>query len=674
MHETLNIATSRPYRMTDGLFLISPIVDEIGLVCNTYIYITNNGKAILFDPGPARHFQGMYANLLSLIQPSQIVYVVLSHVDEGTSSCLPLLTQAGIKGKIITSRYSAYELQHYQPQSPILYIEDLGMKMNLVGELLQFFPTHYLMSPGAFSSYFSHNATLLSGDLFSSAEGDISAQDNPLPYLDRMALFHQQRVPSSSILRPVMDLFGLYKIKRVLPQHGEPILKDIPIYIDKLRDLDCGNLLTPLRSELLRSGGLLILINELQHAAFGHFDYKEVVDVFRGIPFLKIDSHNQIIGIDFGTNNAPEDAWNAAITEISQQKGVLWLTTLEPYVQKMCADYGLPLPSVFHHTLIEIASQNQRLLEQNAHLDQSVRVVNDRLNKCPVTGLYNEAFLRSLLEEELNSEDWRDIGAIAAIWIDDFGDYQAKYGNEAEDSALNNIAYLLMEEFGRNAVYRLNLASFAVYIGQVEKEVMISRMEKIRLAISGSGLFLGKLTVSVGMAFAKDLRLDAASLQQTAVSYLDLAMRRLRVAKMGGGNRLCYRGTDDVAGNLGRKVLLVDTDATNLSLIKTFLTEGGAEVYTATNGLDALQLAKIHKPTIIVSEIILDRLDGFGLRDMILNDSELKNIETIFLSFKKDEESVNRAIRLGVTNYLKKPYLVSELIGIVNRYLQEASL
>ena len=674
MQKTVNIATSRPYQLTDGLFLISPIVDEIGLVCNTYLYITNSGKAMLFDPGPARHFQGMYANLISLVQPNQILYVVLSHVDESTSSSLPLLMQSGVKGKLVTSRYSANQLQSYQPQNPTLYIEDLGMRINLVGELLQFLPTPYLMSPGAFSSYFSHNATLLSGDLFGAVPIVTTNEEKPLTYLDRMVLYHQQGVPSSSIIRPVMDMLGLYKIKKIFPQHGEPILRDASIYIDKLRELECGSLLTPLRSDLLRSGGLLILMNELQHAAFGHFDYQEVVDVFRGIPFLKMDSHNQITKIDFNPHNAPEDVWNAVITEISQQKGLLWLTTLEQYVQKMCADYGLPLPSVFRNTLTEIASQNQRLLEQNAHLDQSVRVVNDRLNKCPVTGLYNEAFLRSLLEEELNTEDWRDIGAIAAIWIDNFGDYQAKYGNEAEDSALNNIAYLLMEEFGRNAVYRLNLASFAVYMGHVEKETMINRMERIRLAISGSGLFLGKVTISVGMAFSKDLRLDAASLQQTAVSYLDLAMRRLRVAKMGGGNRLCYQGTDDVVGNTGRKVLLVDTDATNLSLIKTFLTEDGAEVLTATNGLDALHLAKIHKPSIIVSEIILDRLDGFGLRDMILNDSELKNIETIFLSFKKDEESVNRAVRLGVTNYLKKPYLVSELIGIVNRYLQEASL
>ena len=72
-----------------------------------------------------------------------------------------------------------------------------------------------------------------------------------------------------------------------------------------------------------------------------------------------------------------------------------------------------------------------------------------------------------------------------------------------------------------------------------------------------------------------------------------------------------------------------------------------------------------HKPKVVVSELILSKLDGFVLREQILQNSETKDVETIFLSYKKDEDSVERALDLGITYYLKKPYILSELVGIV---------
>jgi PleD family two-component response regulator len=60
-------------------------------------------------------------------------------------------------------------------------------------------------------------------------------------------------------------------------------------------------------------------------------------------------------------------------------------------------------------------------------------------------------------------------------------------------------------------------------------------------------------------------------------------------------------------------------------------------------------MAIANLPDVIVSEVILHRLDGFSLREELLNNSTTKDIKTVFLSFKKDETSVKRAIQMGVT-------------------------
>ena len=63
-------------------------------------------------------------------------------------------------------------------------------------------------------------------------------------------------------------------------------------------------------------------------------------------------------------------------------------------------------------------------------------------------------------------------------------------------------------------------------------------------------------------------------------------------------------------------------------------------------------------------------MDGFLLKEKLLSNSRTKNIEVIYLSYQKDEDSVNRAQELGVVHYVKKPYLLSELLGLIKRNIR----
>jgi len=391
--------------------------------------------------------------------------------------------------------------------------------------------------------------------------------------------------------------------------------------------------------------------------------------VFRGIDELNISNEDIV---DEYTGD-PEDVWNKIFESIKAQKGMIWITVVEPHVRTLCATYDIPLPEVLYSLIQSAELENLRLLEMTQSLEQTIKSVNEKLIKCSVTGLYNETFFKSLLMEELENEDWRDVGAFASIGIDNFSKYKLTFGVEEEHNVLNNIAYILKEQFGTNAVYRLESTDFGLYIKGLKKSALIEKIEKLRIGISKSELFLGAVTVSIGVVFPEEIELDAATYDLTVQHYMELSLNRLRIAKMKGKNYFCHSGHDVEEGSGSNKVLVVDHDETNLEVVSTFISDLGIEVLVARDGYQALEMAELHLPKLIISEVNLPKLDGFLLREELRSNSKTKDIELLYLSYQKDEDSVNRAIGLGVMHYLKKPYLLSELIGIVKRNVKGLS-
>jgi GGDEF domain-containing protein len=93
------------------------------------------------------------------------------------------------------------------------------------------------------------------------------------------------------------------------------------------------------------------------------------------------------------------------------------------------------------------------------------------------------------------------IGILALIGIDDFADYIIRFGNQEEQIVLNNLAYLLKENFGENAVYRMDLPDFALYLKGLTRQEVVERLEKIRVKVNKGDYFLGKITISAVLRF-----------------------------------------------------------------------------------------------------------------------------------------------------------------------------
>ncbi len=122
------------------------------------------------------------------------------------------------------------------------------------------------------------------------------------------------------------------------------------------------------------------------------------------------------------------------------------------------------------------------------------------------------------------------------------------------------------------------------------------------------------------------------------------------------------------------KILIVDDDLSNLSLMKTVLETNGYEVVQATNGEKALELLRSESINLIISDILMPVMDGYHLCQECKIDNNLKNIPFIFCSGtytdKKDE---NLSKKFGAEAFITKPFHNEQLLTTILKVIENFS-
>ncbi len=120
-----------------------------------------------------------------------------------------------------------------------------------------------------------------------------------------------------------------------------------------------------------------------------------------------------------------------------------------------------------------------------------------------------------------------------------------------------------------------------------------------------------------------------------------------------------------------KKILFVEDES---ALQKTFgdiLKREGYEVVSAMDGELGLKLAKSKKPDLILLDLILPKMDGFGVLEKIKEDPETKEIPVIILTNIGRMEEISRALELGAKTYLVKAnYTLQEVVEKVKKALE----
>lgn len=117
------------------------------------------------------------------------------------------------------------------------------------------------------------------------------------------------------------------------------------------------------------------------------------------------------------------------------------------------------------------------------------------------------------------------------------------------------------------------------------------------------------------------------------------------------------------------KILVIEDNEYLRSNIEEFLQMEDFEVDSAEDGKVGIEKAKSFLPDLIISDVNMPFVDGFGVLEALKNDAETQNIPFIFLTVKKTLQDRRKGMSLGAADYLPKPFDLDELITVVNRML-----
>ena len=119
----------------------------------------------------------------------------------------------------------------------------------------------------------------------------------------------------------------------------------------------------------------------------------------------------------------------------------------------------------------------------------------------------------------------------------------------------------------------------------------------------------------------------------------------------------------------GLKVMVIDDSKTIRRTAETLLKKAGAEVFTATDGFEALAKIADHRPDVIFVDIMMPRLDGYQTCALIKHNQAFKTTPVIMLSSKDGLFDRARGRIVGSEEYLTKPFAKEELLGAIKRHV-----
>ncbi len=117
------------------------------------------------------------------------------------------------------------------------------------------------------------------------------------------------------------------------------------------------------------------------------------------------------------------------------------------------------------------------------------------------------------------------------------------------------------------------------------------------------------------------------------------------------------------------RILVVDDSVTVRKVTSRLLERNGMEVYTAKDGVDAMATLQDHKPDLMLLDIEMPRMDGFEVASLVRHDSRLKDIPIIMITSRTGDKHRERALSIGVNEYMGKPFQEESLLGTMNRLL-----
>jgi len=119
------------------------------------------------------------------------------------------------------------------------------------------------------------------------------------------------------------------------------------------------------------------------------------------------------------------------------------------------------------------------------------------------------------------------------------------------------------------------------------------------------------------------------------------------------------------------KVLVVDDSAMVLEMVSAHLKQNGIEVLEAHDGSEAVEQLKSVTPDLVVTDVVMPKMNGYELCRWIKNNASTKDVPVIMCTTKSEEFDKYWGMKQGADAYLTKPYHPPELIKTIKQLLSQ---
>ena len=516
---------------------------------------------------------------------------------------------------------------------------------------------------------------LFSHTLFESIKR-VTQTTTDVEWLDEVIRLIQSHTPSSEFVKPVMKEIRAFNPGMAITVSGKTIpASRIQFATKELSQFDFSN---QKKGDDLILGfyDYKLLIKDLLIKLSHDFGKTAVLETFKESS-IALEADTMMVT---GASIEGTELWNTFFETIYGKNGLKWLACIENLVNDYSKQYNIPKPTLYTSQLVEtekkaeaIDIEKESLKTQISALEQQLERTTDRLMKDPLTHAYNELFLREYLGEDvrIRLEEGFIKRNIALIYvnIDGILRINTKYSKEIGDETIQNLGYLINQIKKENdLVFKRNAPGF-IYYAYLNGETAREIAERIQNLVKDSSAFIEKITVSLSIVKLSEFS-PTDAIKDIVNALLSTGENRIKLGAVKGTNVIIDEKTKIEKSIIGR-LLIVDDETINLSLLKTKLFNENFEVITAKDGKEALEVIQSLALDGIICERNVPKIDGLSLK-LAVNDISLNaNTPYILLTYTKNKETVLRANLLGIDAVIQKPILYEELLGMVQRFIKQ---
>jgi len=210
-----------------------------------------------------------------------------------------------------------------------------------------------------------------------------------------------------------------------------------------------------------------------------------------------------------------------------------------------------------------------------------------------------------------------------------------------------NIALLMIRAGNLRAAFRVNSL-------QSHHEIVIKPVGQQVASIPGilGGTITGDGEVLIVLDMGPLIRLGIAQASQRPEDIIEVA--------------------PEVEEKRAPLILVVDDSITMRKITSRVLENAAMEVFTAKDGLDAIDKMMDRTPDLIVLDIEMPRMDGYELATHVRADVRLRDMPLIMITSRSGQKHRDRAAEIGVDRYMAKPYQESEMVSNVTELLEQS--